>query len=428
MSEHTKNRVLHASPRARLAAFAVALALLAVSAVVWLSPSKAEPTAAPAKSASRSRCEQENAELKAALAARTDEVDNLTSSQQKAAAERAAGAASGKAKAAAEKEAAAASGQQKAATERAKAAETGRLNAAAARSTAAARAQAKAAAERAAAAAKGDAAGRADPCRRCRGRRLPRPGAQAAAAPPAKGADGRRQAHRTAAVRAARTRQAAVRALHPAVAVQLGGVRQRQRDRRRRARRSPATSRAGTDRSAPTRSRAPGRRGCCRCSPGSPARSRRRTTRPSTRTTRCPRSSAGSTTTTCTSTRRTSSPSGLPMAIRLDHEMNGSWYPWGERQCGGNSLNGNGKGDYVKMWRHVHDIFEAEGANAVRHLGLGAEHRQRPARLGQELVLVHEEPLPRRRLRGLGRPVRLLPPAVQGATRRRRSPTRTTSR
>ncbi|MBU4213784.1 MAG: glycoside hydrolase [Actinobacteria bacterium] len=55
---------------------------------------------------------------------------------------------------------------------------------------------------------------------------------------------------------------------------------------------------------------------------------------------------------------------GLPLGIRLDHEMNGSWYPWGERAWGGNSLNGNGKGDYAKMWRHVHDIFEAEGANA----------------------------------------------------------------
>lgn len=55
---------------------------------------------------------------------------------------------------------------------------------------------------------------------------------------------------------------------------------------------------------------------------------------------------------------------GLPLGIRLDHEMNGFWYPWGERAWGGNSLNGNGKGDYVAMWRHVHDIFEAEGANA----------------------------------------------------------------
>lgn len=55
---------------------------------------------------------------------------------------------------------------------------------------------------------------------------------------------------------------------------------------------------------------------------------------------------------------------GLPLAIRLDHEMNGSWYPWGERSWGGGFQNGNHKGDYVAMWRHVHDIFEQEGANA----------------------------------------------------------------
>ncbi|GAB3598299.1 glycosyl hydrolase [Microbacterium tumbae] len=55
---------------------------------------------------------------------------------------------------------------------------------------------------------------------------------------------------------------------------------------------------------------------------------------------------------------------GLPLAIRLDHEMNGTWYPWSEQKTDGSSLNGNGKGDFVAMWRYVHDIFEAEGANA----------------------------------------------------------------
>uniref|UniRef100_UPI0028EE5D6E glycoside hydrolase family 26 protein n=1 Tax=uncultured Cellulomonas sp. TaxID=189682 RepID=UPI0028EE5D6E len=54
---------------------------------------------------------------------------------------------------------------------------------------------------------------------------------------------------------------------------------------------------------------------------------------------------------------------GLPMAIRLDHEMNGSWYPWAEKNVKGTSNNGNNPGDFVAMWRHVHDIFEAEGAN-----------------------------------------------------------------
>lgn len=54
---------------------------------------------------------------------------------------------------------------------------------------------------------------------------------------------------------------------------------------------------------------------------------------------------------------------GLPMGIRLDHEMNATWYPWSEDDGHGNSINGNSPGDYVKMWQHVHDIFQAEGAN-----------------------------------------------------------------
>ena len=54
---------------------------------------------------------------------------------------------------------------------------------------------------------------------------------------------------------------------------------------------------------------------------------------------------------------------GLPLAIRFNHEMNGVWYPWSETTGQGDSINGNNKGDYVKMWQHVHDIFEREGAN-----------------------------------------------------------------
>lgn len=48
---------------------------------------------------------------------------------------------------------------------------------------------------------------------------------------------------------------------------------------------------------------------------------------------------------------------GLPLAIRLNHEMNGTWYPWSD------GVNTNEQGDYVRVWRHVHDIFAAEGAN-----------------------------------------------------------------
>lgn len=54
---------------------------------------------------------------------------------------------------------------------------------------------------------------------------------------------------------------------------------------------------------------------------------------------------------------------GLPLAIRLNHEMNGTWYPWSEVNGSGRSINGNRPGDFAAVWRHVHDIFEQEGAN-----------------------------------------------------------------
>ncbi|MGJ8721847.1 MAG: glycosyl hydrolase [Salinibacterium amurskyense] len=54
---------------------------------------------------------------------------------------------------------------------------------------------------------------------------------------------------------------------------------------------------------------------------------------------------------------------GLPLGIRLDHEMNGVWYPWSETDGQGNSINENREGDFVKMWQHVHEIFAEEGAN-----------------------------------------------------------------
>lgn len=54
---------------------------------------------------------------------------------------------------------------------------------------------------------------------------------------------------------------------------------------------------------------------------------------------------------------------GLPLAIRLNHEMNGTWYPWSEQRSDGSSLNGNRPGDFAASWRHVHDIFERAGAN-----------------------------------------------------------------
>jgi hypothetical protein len=50
---------------------------------------------------------------------------------------------------------------------------------------------------------------------------------------------------------------------------------------------------------------------------------------------------------------------GFPLFVRFDHEMNGDWFPWSERE------NGNGPGQYARMWRHVVDIFNQEGATNV---------------------------------------------------------------
>jgi hypothetical protein len=50
---------------------------------------------------------------------------------------------------------------------------------------------------------------------------------------------------------------------------------------------------------------------------------------------------------------------GYTIGMRFAHEMNGYWYPWSEQ------ANGNNQGDYVRAWRHVHDIFAAEGATNV---------------------------------------------------------------
>ncbi len=48
---------------------------------------------------------------------------------------------------------------------------------------------------------------------------------------------------------------------------------------------------------------------------------------------------------------------GLPVVLRLDQEMNGNWFPWSE------GINGNTSGQFVQMWHHVWNIFQAAGAN-----------------------------------------------------------------
>ena len=47
---------------------------------------------------------------------------------------------------------------------------------------------------------------------------------------------------------------------------------------------------------------------------------------------------------------------GHPFFLRFNWEMNGFWFPWSE------GVNGNKCGEFVAAWRHVHDIFTAEGA------------------------------------------------------------------
>ena len=50
---------------------------------------------------------------------------------------------------------------------------------------------------------------------------------------------------------------------------------------------------------------------------------------------------------------------GHPFFLRFNWEMNGNWFPWSETR------NGNSSGEYVAAWRHVRDIFRAEGVTNV---------------------------------------------------------------
>jgi cellulose synthase (UDP-forming) len=49
-----------------------------------------------------------------------------------------------------------------------------------------------------------------------------------------------------------------------------------------------------------------------------------------------------------------------PILVRFMLEMNGFWYPWAIQG------NGNSPQDFVDAWRHVHDLFQQEGATNVR--------------------------------------------------------------
>jgi beta-mannanase len=51
---------------------------------------------------------------------------------------------------------------------------------------------------------------------------------------------------------------------------------------------------------------------------------------------------------------------GRNLYVRLMHEMNGGWYPWGR------AVDGNTPAQYVTAFRHVVDIFRQEGADNVQ--------------------------------------------------------------
>lgn len=51
---------------------------------------------------------------------------------------------------------------------------------------------------------------------------------------------------------------------------------------------------------------------------------------------------------------------GAPVLLRLAQEMNGNWYPWSE------AVNGNRPGQFVRAWRHIHDIFKATHVKNVK--------------------------------------------------------------
>lgn len=49
--------------------------------------------------------------------------------------------------------------------------------------------------------------------------------------------------------------------------------------------------------------------------------------------------------------------SQAPVVFSFAHEMNGSWYPWGFTRID--------PAVWIAAWRHVHDVFTAEGATSV---------------------------------------------------------------
>lgn len=342
---------------ARLSALVTALALGAVTGIVWLSPSGA--SAGTPKTEAELKLEREVADLRAILADRDDQLSDVERWQAKAKTERAAAAERGKAKADAEKAAAAAAGKDKAAAERAAAAEKGRKKAAAERAAAAKRGKEKAALERQLADARGDAEGAA-----------------------IRAAVAQKQVDAARAAAAARAEAAKpVKPTAPALASLMVpdhryfGLYTAQ---------SPFNW-AESDDVARQVGLEPNMAGYFQGwdSPFRPDAVNRAwekgqlpfltwESRPMLADNNqvedpaysLPRIIDGAFDDYLREYARGVAANGLPMAIRLNHEMNGNWYPWAEQGSNAKPVNGNRPGDFVKMWRHVHDIFEAEGANA----------------------------------------------------------------
>lgn len=58
---------------------------------------------------------------------------------------------------------------------------------------------------------------------------------------------------------------------------------------------------------------------------------------------------------------------GGPVYVRLMHEMNGNWYPWGY------NVNGNsGPQQYIAAWQHIVDSFRSVGADNVQFVWCGS--------------------------------------------------------
>jgi mannan endo-1,4-beta-mannosidase len=51
---------------------------------------------------------------------------------------------------------------------------------------------------------------------------------------------------------------------------------------------------------------------------------------------------------------------GKPVILSFGHEMNANWYGWGYRHTS--------PAEFVAAWRHIHDVFAAEGADNVTWL------------------------------------------------------------